>query len=358
MTGALQFTEHDWGRIARDWTAWWAHELERPLVMIENPVWSRSPDELSEDFLLEKPVDEVLDYYQSRLEIRQVFGDAWPRWFPFFGAGVVAGFLGVELVFSPGAETIWFEPDEQFLRDGSVIACDPENLLWQRVRTLTQSAVELWDRQVCVGFTDLGGNLDILASLQSAESLLLELVTNPGAVTEKTARVTRLWLQYYEELYAIIRKSALGCTPWAPIWAPGRCYMLQSDFSAMISPQMFETFVLPDLAACCDELDFTFYHLDGRGQINHLEHLLSLENLHGVQWIPGEGQPSPAAWLPLLQRIIEAGKLCQLYVSAQDAQTIVRELGGRGFAFYITENLNHDEAKQLVRVLTERSTKL
>jgi len=42
--------------------------------------------------------------------------------------------------------------------------------------------------------------------------------------------------------------------------------------------------------------------------------------------------------------------------SAQDAQTIVRELGGRGFAFYITENLNHDEAEQLVRGLTEPST--
>ena len=185
MTGALQFTEHDWGRIERDWTAWWAHELDRPLVMIENPVWSRSPDELSEDFLLRKPVDELLNYYQSRMQRSQIFGDAWPRWFPFFGAGVVAGFLGVELVFSPETETIWFEPDEQLLKASSAIAHDPDNSLWQRVRTLTQSAVELWDRQVCVCFTDLGGNLDILASLQSSESLLLELVTNPGAVTKK-----------------------------------------------------------------------------------------------------------------------------------------------------------------------------
>ena len=116
----------------------------------------------------------------------------------------------------------------------------------------------------------------------------------------------------------------------------------------MISPQMFETFVLPDLAVCCEELDFAFYHLDGRGQIPHLDLLLSLEQLHGIQWIPGEGQPSPGAWLPLLKRIVDAGKLCQLYVSADDARTIVRELGGRGFAFYITDSIKPEEAETFI----------
>jgi hypothetical protein len=127
--------------------------------------------------------------------------------------------------------------------------------------------------------------------------------------------------------------------------------MLQSDFSAMISPQMFETFVLPDLAACCRNIEYAFYHLDGKGQINHLDHLLSLEDLRGIQWIPGEGQPPPSAWLPLLKRIMDAGKLCQLYVSAADARTIVRELGGGGFAFYITDTMAADEADQFIGVL-------
>ena len=113
--------------------------------------------------------------------------------------------------------------------------------------------------------------------------------------------------------------------------------MLQSDFSAMISPRMFEMFVLPDLATCCEKIDYAFYHLDGKGQINHLDLLLSLVELAGIQWIPGEGQPPPSSWLSLLKRIIDAGKLCQLYVSADEALTIVRELGGRGFALYITE---------------------
>jgi hypothetical protein len=104
----------------------------------------------------------------------------------------------------------------------------------------------------------------------------------------------------------------------------------------MISPAMFERFVLPDLVACCDHLDHGFYHLDGKGEIPHLDHLLAIERLRGIQWIPGDGQPPPQDWLPLLKRIRDGGKLCQVFVSPEGARTIVQNLGGRGFYLVIT----------------------
>ena len=111
--------------------------------------------------------------------------------------------------------------------------------------------------------------------------------------------------------------------------------MLQSDFSYMISPRMFERLVMPDLIECCDEFDYAFYHLDGKGQVKHLDMLLSIERLRGIQWIPGDGAPPPEEWLPLLKRIRDGGKLCQVYVTLEGALTIARELGGKGFAFCI-----------------------
>ena len=51
----------------------------------------------------------MLKYTQSRVEAKQVFSDVWPKWLPFFGAGVVAAFLGADLHCSPETETIWFE---------------------------------------------------------------------------------------------------------------------------------------------------------------------------------------------------------------------------------------------------------
>lgn len=355
MISALKFSDRDWEHHTQNWRAWWAGELDRPLVIIENPVRNRAPEELTLDFLLHKPVDEVLDYYEKRLASTVLLGDSWPKWFPFFGAGVAAAFLGAELLCASEEGTIWFEPSQTLESDDLRSLYNPQNIWWGRIQQLTQAAVDRWEDQICVGYTDLGGNLDILASLRNSQNLLMDLLDCPGEVETASQQITQYWLRYYTKLQAIIQKTGRGSTPWAPIWAPGSCYMLQSDFSAMISPKMFERFILPDIYACCQQLDFSFYHMDGKGQIPHLDLLLSIENLHGIQWIPGDGQPAPEDWLLLLKQIRDAGKLCQLFVSAAGALKIVRHLTGKGFAFYITDSLKNDEAKAFLKELNSES---
>ena len=348
----INFSDDDWGRIERDWTRWWNHEIDRPMVVVENPFIFALPDHMTKEFLLEKPVDEVLDEHQMMLENRCHFGDAWPRWWPNFGPGIIAGFLGAKVHCDPDMATVWFEPSEQGAIEDLRLDYDAENIWWRRILDLTARAVERWGDKVCVAHTDLGGNLDILASFRTTEKLLFDLYDSPGEVTRLISRITDLWLRYYDELHAIIEKAGRGTTPWGPVWSPGRCYMLQSDFCAMISPEMFERFALPDLAACCAELDHAFYHLDGPGAIRHLDMMLSLEKLAGIQWIPGDGQPQAHEWLPLLKRIRDGGKLCQVYVTAEWAQTISREIGGRGFVFYILSFIDsHEEGDDLMRLL-------
>jgi 5-methyltetrahydrofolate--homocysteine methyltransferase len=130
----------------------------------------------------------------------------------------------------------------------------------------------------------------------------------------------------------------------------------------MISPRMFERFVLPDLIACCDHLDHGFYHLDGKGEIPHLDMLLAIPRLRGIQWIPGDGQPTPDRWLPLLKRIRDGGKLCQVFVRPEGAQRIVQNLGGKGFLLVI----QHEEdefrdpkvAEAFLRVLAREDISL
>jgi 5-methyltetrahydrofolate--homocysteine methyltransferase len=356
----VQFDEQDWARVEGAWTAWWAGELKRPLVMIEdvepqagidipNIIDAGLP---ASAFPLDRSADEVLDYYQVRLAAKRFYGDAWPKWWPKFGPGIAAGFLGARV--NATADTTWFEPVEQIPIAELDLVLDPNNAWWRRVLELTRRAVERWGSSIAVGHTDLGGNLDILASLLTSERLLFDVYDHPGEVMRLVNSLTRLWLRYYDELHTLIAPAGRGTTPWAAIWSPARCYMLQSDFAYMISPRMFERFVLPDLAACCEELDHAFYHLDGVGQIPHLDMLLSLERLRGIQWIPGDGQPPPEEWLLLLKRIRDAGKLCQLYVSGEGARTIVRELGGRGFAFYILETMSRTEADSFLREIQGR----
>lgn len=354
MNIKLNFTQQDWERIERDWSAWWAGELERPLVVIEG--WDSStgltPPEVRQfatKFSLETPADEVIDYYQAQLEAKLYYADAWPKWWANFGPGIAAGFLGAQLFSQP--DTIWFEPTRRVKIENLQVSYDPQNIWWRRVQELTQTAVNRWGDQVCIGLTDIGGNLDILASLHTTQQLAYELYDAPDEVLRLVDTITDLWLRYYDDLYTIIKPTGRGTTPWAPIWSPERCYMLQSDFSFLISPPMFERFVMPDLTACCESLDHAFYHLDGPGEIRHLDMLLSLERLRGIQWIPGAGQPPPEEWLPLLKCIRDSGKLCQLYVTPEGAYKIVRELGGRGFAFCIREFMPQAEVKEFLNTL-------
>lgn len=354
MTVDINFTDQDWQRLDRDWRAWWAHELERPLVVIETT--SSSFQKFAANFPLEMPAGEVVDYYQGQLETRRFDGDAWPRWWPNFGPGIMAGFIGGTVHAEP--KTVWFGPGDSDRLEDMNFVYNPDNVWWQRIQDLTRSAVERWSDQVTVGITDIGGNFDILASLRGTQKMLIDLYDNPDRVGELVETITGLWLRYYDDLHALVQPTGRGTCTWAPVWSPGRCYMFQSDFAYMISPEMFERYVLPDLATLATAMDHSFYHLDGKGQIRHLDMLLDADWLDGIQWIPGDGQPPPEEWLPLLKRIRDGGKLCQLFVTAEGARTIVKELGGKGFALHIANEdgavLSEEEIINLLRELTTR----
>lgn len=334
----LRFTDKDWERIERDTMAWWAGELDRPLVWLSasEPLPQAIPYRYLSNYPLDMPAKDLVDLYEPALAATRFYADAFPYLWINFGPGIMAGFVGSDVYsVSDPQETVWFSTSGATDIVDLDLAYDAQNAWWQRVRELTAAFVQRWDGQVAIGHTDLGGNLDILASFRTAEGLLFDVIEQPQEVERQAQQITHLWLRYYDELDAIVRPPCRGTTCWTPIWSTGKTYMLQSDFAYMISPGMFERFVVPDLTACCAHLDHGFYHLDGKNQIPHLDHLLSISRLRGIQWIPGDGQPPPDQWLPLLKRIRDGGKLCQVFVSPEGARTIVQNLGGRGFMLVI-----------------------
>jgi 5-methyltetrahydrofolate--homocysteine methyltransferase len=108
----------------------------------------------------------------------------------------------------------------------------------EAIRDITAATTKRIGGRIAVAHTDLGGNLDILASLRGSNNLLLDLVDAPEEVDRLVGEVTKVWLRYYDELQAIISESERGTASWAPIWSPGRCYMFQCDLSYILA-EMF-----------------------------------------------------------------------------------------------------------------------
>jgi len=347
----INFTAADWVRIRRDYTAWWRGELDRPLLYFSNVFDGPVPaDDDFYGFLSMYPPEvapaEIVRKYVAHNAARVFKGDAYPFFFINFGPGILAGPLGARV--NATFETTWFEPPPGAALSSLRIRMDRENHWWRRILAVTKAAAESIGRTIQISYTDLGGNLDILASLVGTESLLAELIDRPAMVDKAAAAVTKEWLSAFDELDALIRPHCPGTNGWASIWAPGSSYMLQSDFSYMISPAMFKRFVMPDLEACCGHIEYPFYHLDGIGEIPHLDHLLSLEKLRGIQWIFGDGKPPAEHWMDLYRRIKAGGKLIQVTATVEGARKICREVGGKGFTFSIWDAMSPAEADRAV----------
>ncbi|MHC4999731.1 MAG: hypothetical protein ACYSO7_09900 [Planctomycetota bacterium] len=361
MAIRTQYDNERWQSHRQNWCDFWDHKLNRPMVILETFQPNDSYTELTKkypgvgcpaQFSLDEPSENVIDFFQAQIESFTYYGDSWPKWFMNFGPGIIAAFLGANINIRP--DTIWFEPPEGFKFADFNPKFDSSNPWYQRIMDLTDCALDKWQDQITVSLSDIGENLDILSSFRTTEMLLMDLYDCPDRISEYLEKLTALWTEFFEKFSSKIMPVQKGTSPWAPLWSPGKMYILQSDFSYMISPDMFEQFVLPDLEKCCDHLDHSFYHLDGKGQLPHLEMLLNMKNLHGVQWMPGEGGGRIEDYMDVLKKIMDAGKLSQIYATPEGALKIKDQLGGKGFVFHIVHNgMDEKAASELVNKLYE-----
>lgn len=330
--------KEDWGEATAALDAWWnGEELPRPVVQVTaprpEPVHDVSPPPeptcLEEQWL---DPDVVIGRAVHWMARTYYGGESYPHLWVNIGPGIAASYMGSDVTFAK--DTVWFGREhtmdwEQVL----AIRYDPENYWWKATKRLVSEAARRNNGRYIVGTTDLGGVTDILASLRGTLNLLTDLVDHPEEVKAASDIITDLWHRYYEELNDLILTAQEGTSAWMGIWCRGRWYPLQCDFSYMISPAMFEEFVLPWLAEQCRRLDHAIYHWDGPGQIPHLDLLLSIPELDGIQWTPGAGNPGlgDERWFPLYKRILDAGKrLVLLGMSADEIRAFLKEFPCRG----------------------------
>lgn len=315
----IDFSFDRWDAVKETFDRWWAGGLDRPVITwtVEGRDPGRpEPDIPAHGFTafhdLSVPAEAIVDRWDYDLSCRTFLGDAFPRVWPNFGPGVLAAFVGADLIATPETQTVWFQPQARPEIADIHLEYDPDNVWLRRIEDICRAALDRWGGLVQVSLTDLGGNLDVLSTFRPAERLLLDLVDHPDEVMRVLWEAHEMWHRCYARIDAILRPANPGYSAWAGIFSPDPFYMLQCDFAYMISPQMFARFVRPELAATCRKLTNSFYHLDGVGQLAHLDLLLAMGDLDGVQWIPGSGQPQGVHWANVYRRIAAGGKKMQV----------------------------------------------
>lgn len=320
LTSTIDFSAHRWTRVKENARRWWDGTLGRPLIRLT--VDGRDPGRdrpelpfryFTAQYPITTPADAIVDAWDYELSRKNYLSDAFPSVWPNFGPGVLAAFLGATLHTAP--DTVWFHPEqEKEIVDLSFTEpVDPTERWLHFIQAICQSAMQRWSGLVQVGMADLGGTLDVLSTFRPGEKLLLDLYDEPGEVKRLVGELSHRWWESFDLINRSLQPQNPGYTAWATIFSEKPYYMFQCDFCYMIGPDMFREFVLPDLAACCKRIPHGFYHLDGPGELPHLDALLEIEELKGIQWIPGAGQPDIEHWPEVYRKIRSAGKLIQIY---------------------------------------------
>jgi hypothetical protein len=337
-------TNAGWPRVRARYEAWWEGELaDRPLLVVTAP-----RDGGRSDGAPENP-DDLFDWFTNPARViprveRQVAdthweGDAFPVVFPVSTSlpAIQAAYMGAPYLIVPGANTGWSSPCIADWQTPPRFAVDPDNRWWRLTQTLLEAGGKASKGRYCVGIPDLQGGGQIVAEMRGSQRLAIDLFDHPGAVKAAIQSVTLAWYEYYRACFEIIHRHSLpqqpygdGYVDWLGIWSDRPAVTVECDFSGMISPAMFQEFFLPAVRLQTEMVERSIYHLDGPGAIRHLDALMALPRLNGIQWVPGAGSKPMIEWLPLLKHIRAAGKLLVIGCEPWEVRPLLRELGPAG----------------------------
>ena len=288
-----------------------------------------------------------------RHETTTWYCDGFSRVFTNFGPGSLSACIGGD--FEPAEHTVWFDT-KKVIKDWDdypEIKLHRNSQMWRMTVDFTTKLCQSSNGRYHTSIADIGGSLDIVASLRGTQDLLMDLYDKPEKVKELSKKLRPIWRDAFYELCNIISEYEDGYTTWLPIWCKGTYFPLQCDFSAMLSPEMFGEFVMPDLIYQTEIMDRSIYHLDGPGQLAHVDQLLTIPRLNAIQWVPGDGNPDTTdpCWFELYEKIQSAGKGIVLGVGHPEGiENLIKNISPKG-AYVTIWGCSEYDAKKIEEMI-------
>jgi 5-methyltetrahydrofolate--homocysteine methyltransferase len=352
--------KEDWEEAQQRIDAFWNGEIiDRAVVQVMAPRMGIHRGEIE---ALQHPVgvpaDGLLGWFTApdqvvpRLEalVESVFwgGEAMPHVLPVSVnlVAIPAAFLGCPYRLTP--DSGWASPIIDDWTTRPHFAFDPHNEWWLIAKRLLAAVAERAAGRYYVGVPDLNAPTEIVALLRGTQRMLVDMLERPEIVKECIDEVNLAWLRYWQASIGVIHQWVGDYVFWMGIPSDRPAIDLQSDFSCMISPEMFNKYFLPSIEQQTQWVERTIYHLDGPNAIRHLDALLSLPRLTGIQWVPGDGAPPMSKWIRLLRRIQAGGKRLVLSCAAWEVETLLAELEPEGLLLS-TWCATEEEARDLLR---------
>ncbi len=350
---------NDFERIKRRYQEFWALENhDAPLYKltgVKNINQNHEPPVSLEQRWLDE--EYIIRSARKRMENCIYAGVSFPVLCADLGPDILGAVIGDEIEFGENTSFAKHLFTDVPLSDID-LKFDENNKWWKKIDSMLKTYINDAKGDYIVGFADWHGGNDALVSLIGPERLCMELYDNPDEVKRLNNQLFEIFKTIMNRSYSVTKPHQEGTTHWLSLWHPGLWYNTSCDFNIVLSADMFEEFVIPPLEKDLSFLEKSIYHLDGPGAFRHLDRLLELNNLHGIQLVYGAGAPPALHWLPELKRIQAKGKSIDLICQAHELPTLLSELKPEGLHLNIQPDWDSgkasftaDEVADIVRLI-------
>lgn len=235
------------------------------------------------------------------------------------------------------------------------IAFDPNGKWWTRTVEFYEILRKTLGDRLVIAAPTLSAGLDGLAGLYGVNNLLDDLIDEPEEVQEALEKINQAFTDVMKEVRKVFEFDKYGSINRHGMYVQGSIGVPQCGFSCMISGEMFREFALPCIRHEMSELTYAEYHLDGPGNVRHLEDLCTLDKLHTVQWVAGAGEAAEQDWTWLYQKINSLGKAV-LYNGNPGSVLRLQQTLQTNAAYYTVWVNTEDEAKRFLEDLAKIPT--
>lgn len=132
-----------------------------------------------------------------------------------------------------------------------------------------------------VGYTDLHPGVDCVAAWRDPQQLCIDMLESPDRVKSLIELSIRDFDRVYTHFDTMLKTHGQLSVSWMDIPSFGRMHIPSCDFSALISPRMFEEFCLPVLQREVTSMTHNVFHVDGKGVARHIDILRRVQRWAG-----------------------------------------------------------------------------
>jgi hypothetical protein len=285
-----------------------------------------------------------IESFERSIAGKVFHAETFPVFVPNLGPSVYSAFYAGRLQFAE--ITSWYEPVIGDLDDLSILQSDPfANRYFRKLEEQTRAALDACGDRYWVGYTDLHPSLDCLAAWRGLDALFLDMATAPEKLTQLADLSVRDFQRIFGHFDSMLRGHGQPSVTWLNLPCAGRFHIPSCDVAAMISTRHFRQFSLPQLRRELSGMDRAVYHVDGKDVARHLEVILEQPEIQAIQWVQGLEADWPILqWIPLLKRILAAGKSVLVDVPTEELDEFMDRLPPEGVFLCLGVREGEEEA--------------